>query len=159
MKKRLSKMIKWILVNKNIHELRENPKNPRTLSKEQAKHLKTSISKFGLSDKPIINQNGLIIGGHQRLKILAQMGYNSVECWMPEIPLSDNEAEELCLRLNKNTGEFDFDVLANEWDQDLLNEVGFLDAELGITEEIEEPADKKEKEKKLKMCPSCGHEF
>ena len=150
-------MIEWKLIKKKISDLKENPKNPRSLSKEQAKQLKTSLERFGISDKPIINQNGTIIGGHQRLRILKKMGYQEIDCWMPEIPLSDQEVEELCLRLNKNTGEFDFDILANEFNYDDLIEFGFEEKELlgCFKEEIEEEFEKKET-KKDKSCPHCG---
>ncbi len=130
-------MINWTLVKRKISDLKEHPKNPRTLSKDQAKHLKTSLDKFGLADKPIINQDGTIIGGHQRLKILSDMGYNEVECWYPDSELAEDEVDELNIRLNKNTGDWDWDILANEWEQQDLYEYGFTPEELGIGAEIE----------------------
>ena len=153
--------MKWNLVNKNICDLKEHPKNPRVLSKDQANHLKKSLDTFGLIDKPIINVDNTIIGGHQRLKVLLGLGYKEVECWVPENPLTDKEVEELNIRLNKNTGEFDFDILANEWDEIDLFEWGFTTEELGIEPigVVSEEEKDEEEEKKLKMCPQCGHEF
>lgn len=151
-------MINWLLVTKKISDLKKHPRNPRVLNKDQARHLKKSIEQFGMADKPIVNQDGTIIGGHQRLRILEDMGYEEIECWVPEIPLHDSEVDELCIRLNKNTGEFDFDVLANEWNEDDLCDWGFNDYDFGKIDDIEEDEKKEEKAKKLKMCVMCGYE-
>ena len=66
-------MINWKLEAIPIKELREHPKNPRQISKDQYQHLTNLIAKFGLIEKPIINLDRMIIGGHQRLKILKKM--------------------------------------------------------------------------------------
>lgn len=154
-------MIKWLLVNNKLSDLMENPHNPRVLTKDQSKHLKYSLERFGIADKPIVNLDGLIIGGHQRIKILKELGYETIECWMPDNLLTQKDVDELCIRLNKNSGEWDWDLLANEWDEDDLSDWGFTDNELcKFVEEIEEE-DKKyqEQEKKKSACPSCGYEF
>jgi ParB-like chromosome segregation protein Spo0J len=118
-------MRKWHLETRNIEALQDHPKNARSLTKDQAKHLMQSMAKFGLIDKPIITPDGNVIGGHQRLKVLKQLGHEEVECWVCNEELSDSEIDELNIRLNKNTGEWDWDVLANEWDINLLCEWGF----------------------------------
>ena len=46
---------------------------------------------------------------------------------MPETKLSDRDVEELNIRLNRNTGEWDWDILANEWEVEDLQEWGFDD--------------------------------
>ena len=53
-------------------------------------------------------------------------------CWVPSRLLTQKEVEELNIRLNKNGGEFDFDMLANEWNIDDLAQWGFSHEELGI---------------------------
>lgn len=123
-------MIKWHLETRKISSLKNHSKNPRRLTEEQFKHLSTSLQKFGLIDKPIINPNGLIIGGHQRKNVLYKLGIKEVECWVPSSPLDDKQIDELNVRLNKNTGEWDFDILANEWDVKDLTEWGFTAEEL-----------------------------
>lgn len=116
----------WHLEHRDIEALSFHPRNPRYISKEDAKHLKKSISNFGLIDKPIITPNGLVIGGHQRLRVLHEMGEKEVECWVSDKEKwSDEEVDELNIRLNKNTGNWDSDKLANEWDVNLLCEWGF----------------------------------
>lgn len=132
-------MIKWHLENRKLKDLKDHPKNPRQISHEDIAHLTTSIDKFGLIDKPIINIDGQIIGGHQRKKILKKLAIKELECWVPDRELSEKEVEELNIRLNKNTGEFDFDILANQWEVSDLLDWGFTleEFDLGDVETIE----------------------
>ena len=152
--------LQWSIESRKIQDLYPHPKNPRQLSEHDAKHLEKSITKFGLIDKPIITREGMIIGGHQRVAILKLMGEEDVECYAPNCDLSDKDIDELNIRLNRNAGAWDFDILANQWDENDLIEFGFTAEEfaMGPIDEIdsEEP---KEKEKQKKTCPNCGHEL
>lgn len=126
--------ITWSLRTFKIDELTDYFKNPRSLSRDQFEHLKTSLDKFGMIDKPIINADAAhtVIGGHQRLRVLRAQRAKEVECWYPSRELDAKEVEELNIRLNKNTGAWDFDVLANQWEVSELIEWGFEPFELGI---------------------------
>lgn len=120
--------MKWVIEEKRIDDLIFHAKNPRTLSKEEAVQLKKSISKFGLIDLPVVTKDNRVIGGHQRLSILKELLVNHVKCWVPdEDILSEQDIDELNIRLNKNQGEWDWDVLANEWDVNDLIDWGFKD--------------------------------
>ncbi len=152
-------MIQWHLEVHPINTLKPHPKNPRQLSKDQARHLRTSLDKFGLADKPIINTDKTIIGGHQRIQILKSMKAKTVECWVPDRLLDEKETEELCLRLNRNHGAFDYDILANEFDLSDLLDWGFPMEELELIEPKQIESEDKDKKKKLKSCPKCGHEY
>ena len=70
----------------------------------------------------------VIIGGHQRCKVWADLGNKTIPT--VEVELDEAGEMELNVRLNKNTGEFDFDMLANYFEVDKLQEWGFSDAEL-----------------------------
>jgi hypothetical protein len=131
--------INWTLQQFNIDELTDYYKNPRSLSDKEFKQLKTSLDKFGMIDKPIVNADSLhtIIGGHQRKHVLEASGVKEIECWIPDRELSDKEVEELNIRLNKNTGSWDFDALANEFDLGELLDWGFSEKELGIHPDID----------------------
>ncbi len=120
-------MIAWTLVERNVSDLIPSQKNPRALSKEQGKQLKESIAKFGLIDRPIINQDNTIIGGHQRVLLCTD---KVIQCWMPHRQLTDQEADELTIRMNRNTGSWDYDILANQWEIDQLIEWGFNEKDL-----------------------------
>lgn len=152
--------MQWHLEKRNINDLKDHPKNPRQLSKHDAEHLQKSIDKFGLIDKPIINLDNTIIGGHQRKAILKKLKIKEIDCWVPDNQLDDKQVEELNIRLNKNTGEWDYDILANEFDIDDLMDWGFtaeelIDApitDLGSTEEddgVLEPGEDKDAITKL----------
>ena len=105
--------------------------NPRQISTKQYKDLKNSITKFGLVDPIIVNKNGyVVIGGHQRLKVLNEMQTDTIPCVV--LDLSKEKERELNVRLNKNTGDFDIDILANEFDIDELVDWGFKHIDLDI---------------------------
>jgi DNA modification methylase len=124
------KMINWKLEEIQIKLLKEHPKNPRQIKKDQFERLGALIDKFGLIDKPIVNKDLTIIGGHQRIRVLKKKKVKFVECWVAEEQLSDEQVDELCIGLNLHQGSFDFDILANEWDPiDLLN-YGFTEEQL-----------------------------
>jgi len=110
-------------------------KNPRTLSKDQYANLKKSLEKFGLTNKPIVTQDYQIISGHQRVKIMHDLGHDIIECLVPSRELTEKEIEELNIRMNKNTGGWDFDILANVWDEEELIEYGFTEKDLGLDPE------------------------
>lgn len=145
--------ITWNLKTFNIYDLTDYSKNPRSLTKQQFEQLKKSLDKFGLIDKPIINadEKNTVIGGHQRLRVLRSENQKSVECWYPSRELDEKEVEELNIRLNKNTGSWDFDTLANEFELDDLLEWGFDKGELDLDlwaddapEDVEPQIDKAE---------------
>ena len=145
--------MEWILVQKKISDLKPHPRNPRRLSKHDYEHLKKSLDKFGLIDKPIINSDGTIIGGHQRVAVLKKSGMKEIECWMPKATLSEKEIDELCIRLNANHGSFNYDELANLFELDNLREWGLDDIALGLDDLP--PLETEEKQEETK-CPTCG---
>ncbi len=152
-------MLNWHLEVHPISSLKPHPKNPRQLSKDQFRQLKKSMDTFGLIDKPIINTDKTIIGGHQRVAVLKSEKVKTVECWVPERLLEEKEVEEILIRLNRNHGSFDYDLLANEFDLSDLLDYGFPMEELELIETKEVESEEKDKKKKLKTCPSCGYEL
>lgn len=153
-------MIQWHLEDRKIASLKPHPSNPRRASKNQIAHLTVSMEKFGFIDKPIINLDNTIIGGHQRIRLLKKLKYKEVPCWMPDRMLDEKEVTELLIRLNRNHGDFDFDILANDFEPLELLEWGFDENELvGFDAGKEEEKEPKSKSKKLHTCPKCGEEF
>lgn len=130
--------MKWTKETRKIKDLYENKTNPRKLTKSQAENLEKSIAKFGICEPIVINIDGTIIGGHQRCRILRKMGHEEVDVYVPLSPLTKEEIDELTIRLNKNTGIWDFDVLANNFDPEQLIEWGFDKKELHLEDEEEE---------------------
>lgn len=136
-----SNNIKWTLVKRQLSELKPYPKNPRTITEQGLKDLKKSVDKFGLAEPIIINTDNIIIGGHARYLTLKNNNAVECDCYLPSRKLNAKEVEELNIRLNKNiAGVFDFDILANEFELDLLLDVGFEKFELGVADEVSFPA-------------------
>jgi hypothetical protein len=155
-------MINWKLEELQIKNLKEHPKNPRQIKKDQFDKLSGLIEKFGLIDKPIINKDFTIIGGHQRIRIFKKKKAKVIECWIAEEQLSDEDVEELMVSLNLNQGFWDWDILADMFDPIDLLTYGFTEDQLlGSCSNDKDGIEGKEKssEKKKKSCPACGHEF
>tara|TARA_A100001201_G_scaffold1851_3_gene4726 strand:- start:2793 stop:3281 length:489 start_codon:yes stop_codon:yes gene_type:complete len=113
-----------------INKLKPATYNPRQISTKQYNDLKKSIERFGLVDPIIVNKDMTIIGGHQRYKICKALKHTEIDCAV--LDLSKDEERELNIRLNKNTGDFDMDILANEFDIDELTDWGFKHIDLDI---------------------------
>ena len=113
-----------------MSELNPAEYNPRRMTNKQYEDLKNSLEKFGLVDPIIINADNTVVGGHQRLRIMRELGAELVPA--VRVNLSKEDEKELNIRLNKNTGEFDLDVLANNFEVEELKDWGFKDVELGF---------------------------
>lgn len=140
--------MEWRFETKQISDLIPNEKNPRKLSKRQAHELDCSLRKFGLCVPIVLNSDNFIISGHQRLRLLQAQGQKAVDVYVPTEPLTPKEVEELSVRLNKNVGDWDFDLLANEYDVEDLLRWGFEGKEFGL-----EPEPKPQKYKLSLDCP------
>lgn len=122
----------WHDEKRKVAELIPAEYNPRNLTEAQATQLRTSLKRFGLAEPVVINTSNVVIGGHQRLKMLALDGVVDVDVRVPNRLLNESEEKELNVRLNKNTGGWDYDALANNFDNDALQEWGFSPQELGL---------------------------
>lgn len=118
----------------SVKLLKPNEYNPKKFSKDQLSQITESIKRFGFVD-PLIcnsapNRKNILIGGHGRLQVAKQMGFEKVPVVYVDIPDIDKE-KELGLRLHKNQGEFDLDLLS-EFDATLLEDIGFTTEELDV---------------------------
>lgn len=124
-----------------INELIPADYNPRKHDEVATQQLKQSILRFGLVDPIIVNSapnhNHRIIGGHFRWEVAKELGYKTVPVVFVDIPDLEKE-KELNLRLNKNTGEFDWDLLS-KFDESFLADVGFSSYELDDIFDVEVP--------------------
>jgi hypothetical protein len=114
-------------VDKKIGALKPSEYNPRELTKKQYEDLKNSLQKFGLVEPVLVNMHkgreNIVIGGHQRLRIWSEMGNDTVPCVEVKLPLA--KEKELNVRMNKNGGQWDWDLLANNFDPEDLIDWGF----------------------------------
>jgi len=124
---------------RKISDLIKADYNPRKITENQFDDIKKSIEKFGFVEPIVININpsrmNVIIGGHQRFEVAKKLKYKEVDC--VELDLTLGQEKELNIRLNKNTGDFDLDILGNYFDVDDLIDYGFNPLELGLVDDIE----------------------
>ena len=116
-----------------INSLSTPDYNPRLWTEEAKCQLQESILRYGLIDPLIVNsapdRKGIIIGGNFRWEMAREMGFIEVPIVYVNIANLERE-KELCLRLNANTGAWDFEMLKS-FEVDFLLDVGFSDEELG----------------------------
>lgn len=115
-----------------ISDLKSAAYNPRKWDESAIKHLTDSVKRFGLVDPIIVNGSkerfNVVIGGHFRLKIAKDLGFKEVPVVYLNIPDIEKE-KELNLRLNRNTGDWDFELLKS-FEIETLLDVGFDDTDL-----------------------------
>lgn len=104
-----------------LSTLQPNKDNPRTISKEQFQKLKTSLKKLPkmMQLRPIIiDKDGVIQGGNMRYKALIDLGYTEVpEEWVRLAnDFTKKELNEFIIKDNVGFGEWDYEMLANEWE-------------------------------------------
>jgi len=134
-----------------IDQLRSSEYNPRKISKESMEQLKKSIKRFQIVD-PIIanvasNRKNIVIGGHMRLRAAKELKFKEVP--VVYLNIADIQKEkELNIRLNKNTGEFDWDSLTN-FKESFLADIGFASEELDNIFAIEDMSEEFDLEKEL----------
>ena len=87
-----------------------NPRKALQPGDEEYERLKVSIETFGYVDPIIVNADGTVIGGHQRLTVLTDLGYTEAD--VAVVDLSKNDEKALNIALNKIAGEWDDEKLA-----------------------------------------------
>jgi DNA modification methylase len=110
----------------NINEIKPNPNNPRIIKDEKFKKLVKSIQDFPqmLELRPIvIDENNIVLGGNMRLKACIEAGLKDVPVKQAK-ELTEEQKKEFIVKDNVGYGEWDWDDLANNWDEQLLTEWG-----------------------------------
>jgi len=123
------------IVYVDINDLKDAEYNPRKATEKEFEDLKANMQKFGFVDPILVNSYeprfNVIIGGHFRTRVAKALKYKTVP--VVYISIDNIEVEkELNVRLNKNTGSFDFDILGNLFDVADLKSWGFTDLDLGF---------------------------
>ena len=127
------KKLKWHTEKRRVADLVPFEGNPRRMSEKQVADLERSLQKFDLVEIPAVDKDNRIIAGRQRFKILILLGRGNeeIDIRVPNRKLTDEEFKEYLLRSNKNTGDWDLELLAN-FDPELLKEAGWEDDELDV---------------------------
>lgn len=138
----MEKRIQWKLEHWNINQLKPYDKNPRIITEQGLKHLENSFNEIGNAQPININTDGTILSGHARHKQLLKEGVIEVPVYVPDRQLTPKQEEAVIIRMNKNVaGDWDFDILANQFDIEDLKEWGFDDGEIPEIEVLEPEPD------------------
>jgi ParB-like chromosome segregation protein Spo0J len=108
-----------------VSQIKPNPNNPRLIKDDKFKKLVQSIKDFPdmLNKRPIVvNKDMIVLGGNMRLKACIEAGMKDVPVIVAD--WSEEQQREFIIKDNVSGGEWDWDVLANEWDVDQLTEWG-----------------------------------
>ena len=126
-----------------IGDIKPNPDNPRHIKDDKFKKLVTSIKDFPqmLELRPIVvDSDGIILGGNMRLKACQAAGLKEVPVIYAD-QLTEDQKREFIIKDNVGFGEWDWDVLANEWDEVVLDAWGLDVPGFDIEEEKEAEED------------------
>jgi DNA modification methylase len=120
-----------------ISEVKTNPKNPRLIKDDKFKKLVKSIQDFPqmLEIRPIVvDENNIVLGGNMRLKACKEAGLKEVFIVKAD-NLTEQQKDEFIVKDNVGFGEWDWDMLANEWDTEKIQDWGLdLPVDLSVTE-------------------------
>jgi len=119
-----------------ITEVKVNPNNPRLIKDDKFKKLVQSVKDFPemLNIRPIVvNQDMIILGGNMRYKACKEAGLKEIPVIITD--LTEDQQREFLIKDNTSGGEWDWDILANEWDTDQLEEWG-LDLPIDFNTEV-----------------------
>ena len=106
----------------SLNVAKYNPRKDLKPTDAEYVKLKNSVEHFGYVEPVIVNKRNMtVVGGHQRLKVLKDLGYKEIE--VVYVDLSDTDEKALNIALNKISGDWDADKL-----EDLLREIS-LDTE------------------------------
>lgn len=112
------------LITVNINDLKETEHNPRQITKKEFEKLKKSLQEdpeFLEAREIVVDENFTILGGHQRVKALKNMGKTNIEVKQVS-GWSDEKKRRFVIKDNVQNGEWDMDELANYWDDLPLEE-------------------------------------
>lgn len=109
-----------------VSEVKENPVNPRFINKVKFRKLVNSIKQFPemLQLRPIVvNEENIILGGNMRYKACIEAGLDKIHIIKAK-DLTEEQQKEFIIKDNVGFGEWDWDLLANNWDSQNLKEWG-----------------------------------
>ena len=110
----------------DIKAIKANPNNPRVIKDDKFKKLVKSIKDFPkmLEIRPIVvNDDMIVLGGNMRLKAIKEVGINKVPI-IKASDLTEDQQREFIIKDNVGFGEWDWEMIANEWDAEQITDWG-----------------------------------
>jgi len=120
-------MINWTETTAAVSKLRPYERNPRRISKESYARLLLSLKEMGYHQRIVCQPDMRVIGGHQRIKALKELGVKTVAILVPDRELTDAEYKRLLIQDNLPFGEFDADILSADFEVSDLIDWGMPD--------------------------------
>lgn len=108
-----------------ITQIKLNPNNPRVIKDDKFKQLVKSIRdlpEMGMVRPIVVNKDMIVLGGNMRLKAMKEVGIKEVPITI--VDWDEEKQREFIIKDNIGYGEWDFDMLANEWDELELQDWG-----------------------------------
>jgi ParB-like chromosome segregation protein Spo0J len=125
---------------RNIAEIKPNPNNPRLIKDDKFHKLVQSIKDFPemLDLRPIIvNDQDVVLGGNMRLKACKEAGPKKVPV-LKARKLTEQQQREFIVKDNLGFGEWDWDMIANEWDAKQLTDWGLDIPDFKVADAVED---------------------
>jgi len=164
-----------------LSKVKSNPDNPRVIRDDKFKKLVKSIQEFPemLRIRPIVvNSDMIVLGGNMRLRACKEAGLTEIYI-IQASELTEEQQKQFVIKDNASFGEWNWEVLANEWDANNLGDWGIdvpkvdyepiLAPSIDTSEVTREEIERKAKELAEQMvhqqqvqdviCPNCAHEF
>lgn len=156
-KKELEKLIPKIELVP-INDIRLNPNNPRTITERKFNDLVKSVTSFWsmLFLRPVIlDDDFMVLGGNMRTLAGRKAGFSFLPC-IKASNLSDQQRAEFIVKDNLPFGDWNFDQLANAWDQELLSDWGLSFSWSGDQRTIDEPGPARTRSSSYERVESFG---
>ena len=139
-----------------LSSLKANPNNPRDCRKDKFEKLKKSIvqdPEFMVVRPIVIDENRMILGGNQRYHACIALGLNDVpESWVKQVfGWPEDKKRAFIIKDNVAIGDWDWEILANEWDEIELAEWGLDLPEMGAVNEEDLEEERPSEEFSLKI--------
>ena len=127
------------IVRKPLAKLKQNERNPRSIKDAKFQKLVANLTAFPqmLELRPlVIDSEGRILGGNMRFQAAKHLGWKDIPT-IDASELTEEQQQAFIILDNQDFGEWDFNMLANDFDADQLVQFGFEPAELGLS--LDEP--------------------
>lgn len=135
----------WIEREFRFGDLKPFERNPRFLTKDAYDRLVKSLKEDGYHSRIKITHDGLIVGGHARLRCLREIGYtddSTIKVLVPSRPLDIHEFRRILIRDNLAYGDYNYDILSADFEAEELLDLGFPKKLIYSDPTFKEEADK-----------------
>ena len=160
-----SQQIKITKLRPNTGQIDGLPKNPRFIRDEKFTKLINSIKEdpemLELRELIVfpVGKEFVVIAGNMRLRAMSDLGHKEAPCKVLDADTPVEKLRAYTAKDNVGFGEWDWDVLANEWDAEQLDAWGLDVPKVPDFDPVQMDEQPRLDEKTPVTCPKCGHEF